>query len=924
MYRHGGTIVGVGLLVVLGLILVVRQTGFDVDVPFVGGGSSHADDALRQEEVPPYTPPAVSDVSGALQIVGDQPLAEPRLTVAVEPPDGAVMMQVSDDPSFLGTAWQPVADQVDVEVRGVGYQMVFARFELGDNTISQTSVVGADIDPTWEAAISSATGPHQPSWVRPFSSTELVVRFEAGRILPGSLEAYDLNNPAPGDDLDNNGGLRRVRRNGEVLGHQVSARTDVIRAPDVLLGESLDVDGIIGGTWEITSSDDPAFANGVTPVSVRHVARPSDGGLDGDRQRIWAVVHDLVITLPQPLQPGATYRITAPGTAPGILAYETDSVLSPAVRINQVGFAPDDRPKTAFVAGWFDGMGDTAVANSEPTFRVYDRAGAEVFQGTGALQPTGGDELGLGDLSGTTVVRLDFSPVTEPGHYRVCVDGVGCSHEFEIADDVWSGLATTVARAAYHQRSGLQLGPPHTAFVRPRGFHPDDGIVTLHSDYTLLSAQTETENTNFERLAELRTNEVVDGAWGGHFDAGDWDRRIQHLWFVRNAAQLVMLYPEPYGTLSLNIPESGDQVPDLLDEALWSLELFERMQRDDGAIRGGIESSEHPPPNAASWVDDLAVLAYAPDRYSTYVYAGVAAEFSVALRPYDPARADELLASARRAMEWAEQGQASASAGPADGAQTADADLRIGQQRSVAAAAMLMATGESQWHELFVSTATFLGDGDTTMSCHAHTRCDAGWLYLQADESVTDPAIRQQIRDRFLASADSLVDVGRQTAYGWTLENPSVPLIWGLGVGGAPKGSGLMRAYVLSGDERYRSAALRTVSVSLGANPLGRAMLTGVGDDPVRFPQINDIKNGGIPAWPGTPIYGFHDLNSLTDEQWVVDDVLGPAGVSPSPTELPYLWEWYDIDSVAQYNEFTMHQSHGEALLVFGLLAATG
>ena len=55
----------------------------------------------------------------------------------------------------------------------------------------------------------------------------------------------------------------------------------------------------------------------------------------------------------------------------------------------------------------------------------------------------------------------------------------------------------------------------------------------------------------------------------------------------------------------------------------------------------------------------------------------------------------------------------------------------------------------------------------------------------------------------------------------------------------------------------------------------------------------------------------------------MVDDLLGPAGISPSPTELPYLWQWYDVDSIAQYNEFTLHQSHAEALLGFALLDAT-
>jgi endoglucanase len=911
--RHLGTVVAVGLMALLGFVLLLRQVDFDVDVPFVGRDRSPPSaDALRQDEPPPYAPPQISDVRGALTLVGDQPATELELTVAIEAPSDADALQLSDTPSFSGVEWQPVTDRATVAVGGVGYRNVFARFRLADGTISSTSVAGGEVDPTWAAATSAATGPQQASWVRPFSSTELVVRVEAGRIEAGALEAYDLDNPPPGDDVTTRGGLPAVGRDGETFGLGVSARTDVVRRPDRLVGQPLDVGDVVGGQWTITSLDDPVYASGIAPVSVRHVARPTDGGLDGDADRLWALIHDLVIVLPEPLQAGATYQISPPTLAPANLRYDPTTNTSPAVRVNQAGFAPGDSIKVAHLSGWFDGMGDTAVAVPEPSFRVVDvDTGTEVFTGTGRPRP-GGDELGLGDLTGSLVVELDFSAVDAPGRYRVCVDGVGCSHPFDVDPEVWSDLAATVARALYHQRSGVELGPPYTSFVRPRPYHPDDGVVVLASDYSLLQAQTETANTDFERLAELRTDQVVAGAWGGHFDAGDWDRRIQHLWMARNAAQLVMLEPERFAAFELNIPESGDQVPDLLDEALWTVDLFRRMQTDDGAIRGGIEASEHPPPNATSWTDDLAVLAYEPDPYATYIYAGVAAEMSAALRPHDPVRAAELLDSAERAMVWAE------------GRPTvAEAVDTVAEQRNVAAAALLLATGEGAWHDLFVETAAFLDDPEPHLSCHAHGRCDATWLYLQADEGVTDPGLRAQLEQRFLASADAIVEVGRQTSYGWTLENPSIPLIWGLGVSGAPKFSGLLRAYVLSGDERYREAAVRSASVTLGSNPLGRSMLTGIGEDPVRHPQINDIKNGGLPTWPGTPIYGYHLLNSLDDEQWVVDDLLGPAGVAPDPTELPYLWQWYDVDSIAQYNEFTVHQSHGEALFGFALLAAT-
>ena len=140
-------------------------------------------------------------------------------------------------------------------------------------------------------------------------------------------------------------------------------------------------------------------------------------------------------------------------------------------------------------------------------------------------------------------------------------------------------------------------------------------------------------------------------------------------------------------------------------------DLYRRMQLQNGAIRGGIEASAHPAINATSWTDDLAVFAYEPDRFSSYTYAGAAAEMSVALRPYDGSRAAELLDSALAAMAWAESEGAEANpAGDSSGAAPERAVQLIADQRNVAAAALLLATGDSEWHELFLRTAAFLDD----------------------------------------------------------------------------------------------------------------------------------------------------------------------------------------------------------------------
>jgi hypothetical protein len=90
----------------------------------------------------------------------------------------------------------------------------------------------------------------------------------------------------------------------------------------------------------------------------------------------------------------------------------------------------------------------------------------------------------------------------------------------------------------------------------------------------------------------------------------------------------------------------------------------------------------------------------------------------------------------------------------------------------------------------------------------------------------------------------------------------------------------------------------------------------------VRNPLIVDNINGGVPVWPGTPVYGLHALNAVGDETWVAEYQLRPAGATPDPESVPFLQQWWDVSPVPMFNEFTVHQSHAPALYAYGSLAA--
>jgi endoglucanase len=842
-----------GAVVVALVVLLGRGGGVDPEAPAAPG----------QRGVPAL----VVEVDGGLT-------TEPVVPVRVVPPPGAVEMQVGADASFRTVPWRAVKEAVQVELVDTGYQMLFARFRGPGGPVGEVLVTGVLYDPTWEAATAAGGGgPHRASSVGLLRPDVVAVRIETGRAV--SRGAAD---------------------------------------PPLELGAALDV-GLLDrpASWVVSSEDDATFAPGVVPLEVHRISRPFGNALLEDLSGPFPLVHDYALVLPRPLRQGATYTVEVAGGAVEPLTYRPDDRRdrSPAVNANQVGYRPGDRPKLGFLSAW---TGAEALEYPDGlAFSVVEvSSGEPVFTGTARRRdPPPGGERGRGDLTGAPVWELDFSPVDDPGRYRLCVEGIGCSFEVTIgADDTWLRAAVMLARGMYHQRSGTALGPPYTVIERPAAHA--DGAIEVHESRTVVLQDLNGpgDGPYFEVLRAGATAVPVPEAHGGHFDAGDWTRKVLHLWYARLAVELVELYPEVFGDLDLNIPESGDAVPDLIDEALWTVDLHRRMQGEDGSIRGAIDAGEDQRAGQTSWTDDRQWYAYSPDPWSGYLYAAAVAEVARVLERYDPERAAGYARSAVAAMEWAsDQPVPPASAEP------------IRAQRAVAGASLYRLTGDERWHQAFRDSTELAGGPLDVVDCRSFELCEAAWVYARTDHDGVDPVLQAHARQTLVRNGDTIVAGSQATAYRWAMEHPKVPLVWGLGPS-QPAVVGLLRAYHLTGDDRYLDTATAAASFSAGANPLGSTFVTGLGQRNPRYPLIVDVLNGGLPQWPGVPIYGLFDLGFSDESDWVPEFLLRPMGTHPDPEAVPYLWSWWDMGRFAGMNEFTVHQSFGPALYGFASLAA--
>jgi len=546
-------------------------------------------------------------------------------------------------------------------------------------------------------------------------------------------------------------------------------------------------------------------------------------------------------------------------------------------------------------------------------FRVLDvQTGKAVFEGKtrlSASRTARNEDAYKNNHNGADVWEMDVSRLTTPGTYRVSVAGVGCSYPFRIADDVWRRAFITSARGFYHQRSGIALGPPYTTYRRPRCFHPADGVKVYASTAALMDTGGGLGGGgNFARLVKGKTDTIVPDAWGGYMDAGDWDRRIQHLESTRLLLELAELFPDTFAEISLNIPESRTPLPDIIDEALFNLDFYRRLQTREGGIRGGIESAEHPRMGEASWQESLTVMAYAPGVWSSTIYAGVAARAAGVVSAYDAKLAGVYRKSAVAAIAWAE----------AQLKQIAGRKLphAVNDERNLAAAELFRLTGEKAYHDLFIRTTAITSPDAELFKWKHHDQPHAAWVYLRTNRRDTNATVRANCRRALLRRADNRAAHCAKTGYRWT-KYPWRPTVAGALT--APDAVDLVRAHVLTGETKYLAAAVLACQTGLGANPLDLCYTTGVGHSWPKRPLHLDSRITAQPAPPGLTVFGPLD-HGRAAQQWAEKSVLRYC--HPKRSAWPIIEAYWDIFWYPMMCEYTIHEPMARNAYVWGYLAA--
>jgi endoglucanase len=716
-----------------------------------------------------------------------------------------------------------------------------------------------------------------------------------------------------------------VVRDGFPLGSLVGTDRNTIMLYERIAGKHLSTRAADEKTnYQISSLTDDNYSKTVSPDNVWRKSKPTNWTTyrEIDTVQFYTAKHFLFLKLPNPPKTGHAYLISLPAlklNRPAVYyVHDPANIRSEAVHVSQIGFRADDPDKNAFLSIWMGNGGGYAYPEDITFSIINQKTNKSLFTGKVIKQWEGSVPEGIGtntNHSNTDVYRLDFSSFSTPGHYRISVEGIGCSYPFDIDEEnTWEHAFKISMKGHFNHRSGIPMLPPYTDFVRPRSFHPVDGIKVYQSTCSLLNSGNGlnamgTDTDNFGNLVAGKTDVLVPEAWGGTMDAGDWDRRINHLYTPRHYLELVELHPEYFKNLCLYIPESKNDLPDVVDEALYGLDIYRRMQLPDGGIRGGVESAEHPAEGTTSWQEVNTVLAYAPDHWSSYLYTGVAARAAFVLNMLgkkDMAKIYE--ESAVKAMEWAEVEYEKWVNSPDYVNVRERAKRAVPVERNLAAVELFRLTEDERWHQVFLST-------------REHSRNDALFIYARLDQSLVDRETQEGAINMLMAEADQKVELSSKNAFGLTTGRPGRALGSWAATYTIPAEAVLVRAHYLTGDPIYLKTILRSAQYSAGANPMNLCLTTGLGSNCVKNALHEDTRHTGQQAPIGISVFGPSEL-SLNLQPGSNLEYKLKRECTPDIWEWPSAESYFDIFWFVSQNEYVIDRPLGQTAYIWGYLAA--
>lgn len=504
-------------------------------------------------------------------------------------------------------------------------------------------------------------------------------------------------------------------------------------------------------------------------------------------------------------------------------AYAFTQQATDAIRLNQLGFYPS-APKEAVVISNAVGL----------HFYVKSAVSREtVFSGKLSLPIAN-------PLSGETNSIADFSTFRKTGKYYLEIPGAGASYTFEIQNDIHHTAAVGALKGFYYQRTFVDLPEIYAGKWSRKAGHPDTQVY-IHG-----SAAT-----------ALRPQGSVIASPLGWYDAGDYNKYIVNSGIT--VATMLSLYedfPDASKKFNTNIPESGNAIPDLLDETLFNIRWMLTMQDpNDGGVYHKLTNANFDPL-------DMTPAKATQKRYvvqksitASLDFAAVMAQSSRVFKHFEkelPHLADSCLVAAEKAWQWAKQN-------PDAYYKQDEMNTRFKPTIKTGEYGDGNASDEWIWAALELWATTKKSSYQEAVNCFPDDALPVpswssvrtlGYYTLIRLQQQLPPAVWQQeigaLKKNMLGEADKMVTGASTHPFHTVMGVSDKDYVWGSNAVAANQGIFLIQAYKLSKNNKYLKAALSNLDYLLGRNATGYCFLTGFGQKQVLRPHHRPSVSDGI------------------------------------------------------------------------------
>lgn len=497
-----------------------------------------------------------------------------------------------------------------------------------------------------------------------------------------------------------------------------------------------------------------------------------------------------------------------------------------ALKVNQVGYHAEGQK--------------VAVAEPEvksKTFTLKDSKGRTVWKGKAV-------RTAVSPFSDKTRQVINFSKVSKPGTYTLSAG----KHKQQviIAEKPYGDIAVAAMKSYYLQRTGMPIEEKYAGkYARPAA-HPDTNV------------QIHPSAASPQRPAGT----VIESPYGW-YDAGDYNKYIVNSGFT--VGTMLMAYQinkENLDKMNLNIPESGNNIPDFLDEIMYNLKWMLTMQDPaDGGVYHKLTT-----PNFEGFImpKDCKQQRYVVQK-STQAALDFAATMALAARIYNAYSeygefCKEATAAAERAYAWAVKNPGVMYDQPGNN-EKYDPDVATGMYDDKnaedeffwAATELYLTTKQTAYlaqAKAFSPKKFMLPSWGNISGLGAMQWLNQVILGTEEAKDICTNCMKKSLK----AQCDKWIEEMNGSSFHSVTGNHAEDFIWASNSEmGAGRGIMLMYQYALTKDSKYRDAAMSTLDYIFGRNATGYCFVTGFGTQRVMHPHQRLSSADGITD----PLPGF-------------------------------------------------------------------